>query len=346
MEVAIDMDPLGTDARAQPLPANGDPNPANGTLGSRQTCTSRNVNQTLQIDIAVRGIDPANRMSGFQFFLHYDPAKLKITAIDNGKMLATGGGSLLDFSDPVPDEDGVYSAAIADFGPNTEAGDGVLSRITLQSVGNGVSTISLDKVTIGDKSSVAIPTIASVLSAEEYQGQACPAPSQAPATATPTSTATPTASPSPAGSALPTTASPTPTLAGVSQTPLATGPSQTQTASPTVTATPAPGQDFIWGDHNCSGEANPVDSLLTLRFDAGLSTSTGPCPTMGQTVEVVGASPHAWADIDCSGAVDPVDSLKLLRFDAGLSVSQNALCPAVGSNVTVYMETRGFARID
>jgi hypothetical protein len=58
---------------------------------------------------------------------------------------------------------------------------------------------------------------------------------------------------------------------------------------------------------------------------------------MGQTVEVVGASPHAWADIDCSGAVDPVDSLKLLRFDAGLSVSQNALCPAVGSNVTVYM---------
>jgi hypothetical protein len=76
-----------------------------------------------------------------------------------------------------------------------------------------------------------------------------------------------------------------------------------------------------------------VDSLLTLRFDAGLSTNTADCPAMGDVVEVGNASPHPWGDIDCSGEVSPVDSLKLLRFDAGLDVAQEQGCPALGSSV-------------
>ncbi len=95
------------------------------------------------------------------------------------------------------------------------------------------------------------------------------------------------------------------------------------------------GTERIWADDNCSGSADPIDSLLTLRFDAGLPTNTGECPDFGQVVEVTGASPHPWGDVDCSGAVNPVDSLKLLRFDAGLSVSQAAGCPGMGSTVTV-----------
>jgi hypothetical protein len=93
------------------------------------------------------------------------------------------------------------------------------------------------------------------------------------------------------------------------------------------------GEPGIWGDDNCDGSANPVDSLLTLRFDAGLSTST--CRPMGLVVEVASASPHPWGDVDCSGTVDPVDSLKLLRFDAGLSVSQEPGCPQVGAAILV-----------
>lgn len=91
--------------------------------------------------------------------------------------------------------------------------------------------------------------------------------------------------------------------------------------------------DLLWGDNNCSGAADPVDALLTMRFDVGLPANTGECPAMGEVVGVVGASAHPWGDVDCSGSVNPVDSLKLLRFDAGLSVSQAGSCPLVGSEV-------------
>jgi len=106
------------------------------------------------------------------------------------------------------------------------------------------------------------------------------------------------------------------------------------TPTPTSTATPA-GAELVWGDHNCSGSADPVDSLLTLRFDAGLDTNTGDCPNMGQVVDVAFASLHPWGDVDCGGEVTPVDSLKLLRFDAGLSVSQEPGCPGIGTSVTI-----------
>ncbi len=124
------------------------------------------------------------------------------------------------------------------------------------------------------------------------------------------------------GAASPPTPSPTPT-----PTPTPVGP------TPTPTGAPPAGRSVVWGDSNCSGSANPVDSLLTLRFDAGLSISTGDCPNFGQVVDVQNASPHPWGDVDCGGDVTPVDSLKLLRYDAGLGVPQAAGCPAIGSLV-------------
>ena len=90
--------------------------------------------------------------------------------------------------------------------------------------------------------------------------------------ATPTPTASPTQSP---------TATPTPTA--------------TATATPTPTAsvppspTPSPtgaSQQVAWGDNNCSGNADPVDALLALRHDAGLTADTGDCPEMGEEVDV------------------------------------------------------------
>lgn len=135
--------------------------------------------------------------------------------------------------------------------------------------------------------------------------------------------AAPTPSPTPSPTATP-TPSPTPTPTPVGQTP-----------TPTPAGTPPAGESVIWGDANCSGSADPIDSLLTLRFDAGLSTSTGDCPDLGQIVDVQNASLHPWGDVDCGGAVDPIDSLKLLRFDAGLSVAQAAGCPQPGVEVTI-----------
>ncbi len=92
---------------------------------------------------------------------------------------------------------------------------------------------------------------------------------------------------------------------------------------------------LTWGDNNCSGSADPIDSLLTLRFDAGLPANTGNCPDFGEVVDVQNASLHRWGDVDCGGNVTPVDSLKLLRFDAGLGVTQEPGCPGMGSEVLV-----------
>ncbi len=119
-------------------------------------------------------------------------------------------------------------------------------------------------------------------------------------------------------------------------TPAPTTPAPT-TPAPTTPAptTPAPGDHVVWGDNNCSSSADPVDSLLTLRFDAGLGANTGDCPDFGQVVDVQNASPHPWGDVDCGGDITPVDSLKLLRFDAGLGVAQAEDCPLIGSQVLV-----------
>ena len=142
-----------------------------------------------------------------------------------------------------------------------------------------------------------------------------------------------TPSPTPEGQ----TPTPTPVLVETS-TPTPTGtpaPTTSATATPAPTGTPPAGERLVWGDHNCSGSTDPVDSLLTLRFDAGLGTNTGGCPAFGQVVDVADASPHVWGDIDCSGEVTPVDSLKVLRFDAGLGVSQEIDCPPISSEVLV-----------
>lgn len=115
----------------------------------------------------------------------------------------------------------------------------------------------------------------------------------------------------------------------------------TATATPGPTASPSPtaslgGDDRrTWADNNCSGSVDPVDSLVTLRADAGLSANTGECPEMGEVVDVALASPHPWGDIDCSGAMTPVDSLKILRHDAALGVTQAAGCPGMGADVVI-----------
>jgi hypothetical protein len=90
----------------------------------------------------------------------------------------------------------------------------------------------------------------------------------------------------------------------------------------------------VWGDNNCSGNADPVDALFTLRYDAGLPTETGECPEMGEEVAIL-TIPNLWGDLDCSDAIDPVDGLKLLRLDAGLDVARPPACPDPGQSVVL-----------
>lgn len=95
-------------------------------------------------------------------------------------------------------------------------------------------------------------------------------------------------------------------------------------------------QMVIWGDWNCSDAADPVDALLDLRYDAGLSTNTGACPPIGTTVvRTPEGGALLWGDLDCSGDAGPIDALKGLRIDAGLSVSQGDSCPEPKSEIGV-----------
>ncbi len=139
---------------------------------------------------------------------------------------------------------------------------------------------------------------------------------------------TPTASPTGAETSTPTT-TPTPTL------------------SPSSSGGPTPiillGR---WGDNNCDGEPNPIDSLITLRSDAALPVgSLAGCPDMKQPLSAIFTLPargtagavqqQLWGDVDCGSSITPVDSLKLLRFDAGFAVVQPLGCPSIGASVQV-----------
>ena len=88
-----------------------------------------------------------------------------------------------------------------------------------------------------------------------------------------------------------------------------------------------------WGDNNCSGSIDPIDSLLILRYDAQVPGPHGfpGCHFLGSNMLAAGFG-RLWGDNDCSGSVNPIDSLKTLRFDAGLSVSKaQPTCPDMGS---------------
>jgi len=121
----------------------------------------------------------------------------------------------------------------------------------------------------------------------------------------------------------------------------------TPTPSPSPTPSPTPGptpivRDLVWGDDQCDDEANPIDSLITLRWDAGLPVLLNGCPPMNQNITLNSISPagglndpQIWGNVDCGPSITPVDSLKILRYDAGLSVSQAAGCPLIGDGVNI-----------
>jgi len=98
------------------------------------------------------------------------------------------------------------------------------------------------------------------------------------------------------------------------------------------------GQQRVWGDIDCNGFVDPLDSLKDLVFDSGgtVQKIDPSCPDAGSSVQV-GTDVWVWGDIDCNGFVDPLDSLKALVFDSGGTVQKiDPSCPDAGSSVQVY----------
>jgi hypothetical protein len=106
-------------------------------------------------------------------------------------------------------------------------------------------------------------------------------------------------------------------------------------------------QTFLWGDVDCDGQVNPIDSLKILRHDAGLEVQQpAGCPNVGELLFWTGIFPAAgpagvgelgvgWGDHDCNESADPIDALRGLRYDAGFPVTPVQGCPDLGEEGTI-----------
>ncbi len=74
-------------------------------------------------------------------------------------------------------------------------------------------------------------------------------------------------------------------------------------AGPRVAAGPVLPLADIRGDANCDTNADSIDALLVLQFNAGL-VSELPC--------------QDYADYDFDGDIDAIDAALILQFEAGL----------------------------
>ena len=176
---AIDADPAGNAPRS---------------VGTIEQCTSTSVGRPTQVDIVVPGPGvPADRGIGsYQFSLLYDPGSIWITDDDSNMLLGQAAGSnVIPIADPTPDRNGVYVSWGVDFGPSgiesdgsSEAGSGVIARITILPQSEGISTLTLSDVLVIDDASNRI-TLESIQSATIYVGLPCPAQSAPPLSPTP-----------------------------------------------------------------------------------------------------------------------------------------------------------------
>ncbi|MCH7483977.1 MAG: hypothetical protein IIA90_02385, partial [Chloroflexi bacterium] len=156
--------------------------PANGPLGVIDPCKgSVAVGTIFFLDVIVKGIDSGDKISGFQFKLIYSPAHLNVVGVNSTLLLAAipGSGPFTPINDTMPDTDGSFSVANADLavGPE-EAGEGVLARIALKSVGLGISSLTLTDIIIvdGGATPTAIPNLTANVGGLEAQGEPCPVP--------------------------------------------------------------------------------------------------------------------------------------------------------------------------
>jgi hypothetical protein len=136
-------------------------------IGSLQSCVVvPSTGLTTQIDVVVGPVGiPADRpIIGVGFDLSYDPSIVRVNAENHNFLLTANTGSSIfaagDETLGFPDTDGLYNESTVDVGAlpaSAETGPGVISRITLEAVGIGITTLSLSSVGLLDDQSETIP---------------------------------------------------------------------------------------------------------------------------------------------------------------------------------------------
>ncbi len=109
------------------------------------------IGESTEIDIVVDEVDPADGLSGFGADLIYNGGIIEVTAYDDEFLLNAAGPRIPTTStDPLPDDDSDFRFDSGDLSTNFEDGEGVLARITITCLANGISSLSLDDVVGGD----------------------------------------------------------------------------------------------------------------------------------------------------------------------------------------------------
>jgi len=120
--MSIDMDVAGNTATS---------------LGPRDDCVVAAPGAVLTLDVTAEGIPASNPLVGFAFDLNYVFGAVSVDHADAAYMLVSEPGSeMFNISDPVPDSDGSWSSAVADFSDwvavPPEYGAGVLVRLKVR----------------------------------------------------------------------------------------------------------------------------------------------------------------------------------------------------------------------
>ena len=132
------------------IDANPEGNGAN-TLGPADTCRSVQPGEAFEVDIYVKGVPSPESLGGFGYNLHFDPALLRVTAINNKFIIDTDTPFQLvdgDYlagtnGDPLPATTGNMRLDYGRFGGAPISGDGVASRVTLEALTAGRSELVL-----------------------------------------------------------------------------------------------------------------------------------------------------------------------------------------------------------
>jgi hypothetical protein len=127
------------------------------TGGNRSTevspadsCASVSLGTGVTVDVTAQDIPSPDGVAAVQFLLSYDPSILKPKAVDVNMLLASNSDSnVIDVSPGVNEVPGVLLIAAVDLGPGQgEAGDGVLARVTFDTIGKGTSPLTLSGVIV------------------------------------------------------------------------------------------------------------------------------------------------------------------------------------------------------
>jgi len=139
---------IGVDANPNAAPAN-----SATSLGSIEDCISVANGQQFTMDVYVSNVTD---LIAFEAYLTYDGSKVQVIGNNVNQFLAANNGSVFDGSEapggsPVsptnPDSDGRFFTQAADIVDTPDhTGSGVLARLTLKAVANGVSTAHISPI--------------------------------------------------------------------------------------------------------------------------------------------------------------------------------------------------------